>query len=257
MKKTRDMIALSLVSIFLGLILSIQFKTINKSVGEGVLPTQRAQQLASDLKKAQAEKEAQSNRITELENKIKQYEKGGLENNAYAEEFYNDAMKYRNLAGYLDVEGPGIILEINDPPADIQFGEESGIVDELDLILQIISVLNAADAEAISINDQRYTAFTEIVRAGNHIEINGVSTSSPIIIKAIGNPSILESALSIKMGIVWQLRSYDYIVHLTQDQKVVIPKYRKIKEFIYAKPAEESLNWLEERIWKSLIQRLY
>ncbi len=238
------MLALSLVSIFLGLILSIQFKTINKSVGEGVLPTQRAQQLASDLKKAQAEKESQSNRIAELENKIKQYEKGGLENNAYAENLYNDAMKYRTLAGYLDLEGPGVILEINDPPVDIQFGEEysTSITNELDLILQIISVLNAADAEAISINDQRYTAFTEIVNAGNHIEINGVSTSAPIIIKAIGNPSILESALAIKRGIVWQLRNYDYIVHLTQDQKVVIPKYRKIKEFIYAKPAEESMN---------------
>mgnify|MGYP001016186468 FL=1 len=55
MKKTRDMLALSLVSIFLGLILSIQFKTISKTVGEGVLPTQRAQQLASELKKAQSE----------------------------------------------------------------------------------------------------------------------------------------------------------------------------------------------------------
>ncbi|MBC8588494.1 DUF881 domain-containing protein [Paratissierella segnis] len=242
MKKTRDMLALSLVSIFLGLILSIQFKTISKTVGEGVLPTQRAQQLASELKKAQSEKETQANRITELENKIKQYEKGGLENNTYAENLYNDAMKYRTLAGYVDLEGPGIILEINDPPADLQFGDEYSIVSDLDAILQIVSVLNAADAEAISINDQRYTAFTEIVKAGNHIEINGVSTSSPIIIKAIGDPSILESALAIKGGIVWQLRNYDYIVHLTQDQNVQIPKYRKIKEFIYAKPVEESIN---------------
>ena len=151
-------------------------------------------------------------------------------------------MKYRTLAGYVDLEGPGIILEINDPPADLQFGDEYSIVSDLDAILQIVSVLNAADAEAISINDQRYTAFTEIVKAGNHIEINGVSTSSPIIIKAIGDPSILESALAIKGGIVWQLRNYDYIVHLTQDQNVQIPKYRKIKEFIYAKPVEESIN---------------
>ena len=62
----------------------------------------------------------------------------------------------------------------------------------------MISVLNAADAEAISINDQRYTSHTEIVRAGNHIEINGVSTNSPIIIKAIGNADTLESALAIR-----------------------------------------------------------
>jgi len=138
--------------------------------------------------------------------------------------------------------GEGVILEINDPPVDIQFGEGFSIVDELDLILQVVSVLNAAEAEAISINDQRYTGFTEIVRAGNHIEINGVSTGSPIIIKAIGNPDTLESALSIKWGIVWQLRNYDYIVNLTQDKEVQIPRYRRVKDFIYATPVEEALN---------------
>lgn len=243
MKKFKDLLALSLVSIFLGLILSIQFKTINKSVGEGILPTQRAQQLAVELKKAQSERDSQSKRIEELESKIKQYERGEVDKNAYAENLYNDAMKYRMLAGYVDLEGPGIILEINDPPVDLQFGDVNySIVEELELILQIVSILNAADAEAISINDQRYTAFTEIERAGNHIEINGVSTSSPIVIKAIGDPNLLESALSIKFGIVWQLREYDYLVHLRQDQRVVIPKYRRIKDFIYATPSEESVN---------------
>ena len=238
MKNMKQYIALTLVSIFLGIILSIQFKTVNKTLGEGTLPTQRAQQLALELKKAQNERDTQSHMIEELENKIKQYEKGEVDKNVYAETLYNDTMKYRMLAGYLDVEGPGIVLEINDPPVELQYGEGYGIGDELDLILQVISNLNAADAEAISINDQRYTAFTEIEKAGNHIEINGVSTNSPIVIKAVGNPQTLESALNFKGGIVQQLRDYDYLVHLNQEVKVMIPKYRKIKEFIYSSPVE-------------------
>lgn len=242
MKKTGNIIAIIVLSIFLGLILSIQFKTVNKSVGEGLLPTQRAQQLAVELKNAQADRDALTLRIEELESKIEQYEKGGVENNLYAENLYKDTMKYRTLAGYVDLEGPGIILEINDPPVDVQFGEAYSVVDDLDLILQVISVLNAADAEAISINDQRYTGFTEIVRAGNHIVINGFPVSSPIVIKAIGNSDTLESALAIKQGIVWQLRNYDYIVHLTQDKNVSIPKYKKVKDFIYARPVETSVN---------------
>ncbi len=242
MKKTGNIIAIIVLSIFLGLILSIQFKTVNKSVGEGLLPTQRAQQLAVELKNAQADRDALTLRIEELESKIEQYEKGGVENNLYAENLYKDTMKYRTLAGYVDLEGPGIILEINDPPVDVQFGETYSVVDDLDLILQVISVLNAADAEAIAINDQRYTGFTEIVRAGNHIVINGFPVSSPIVIKAIGNSDTLESALAIKQGIVWQLRNYDYIVHLTQDKNVSIPKYKKVKDFIYARPVETSVN---------------
>lgn len=240
MKKAKEYIALTLVSIFLGIILSIQFKTINKTVGEGVLPTQRAQQLALELKKAQNERESQSKRIEELEAKIKQYEKGEVDKNVYAENLYNDTMKYRMLAGYLDLEGPGIVMEINDPPVDLEFGQGYSIVDELDLILQVISVLNAADAEAISINDQRYTAFTEIEKAGNHIVINGAPTSTPIVIKAIGKPETLESALNLKGGIVTLLRDYDYLVQVNQESNINIPKYRKIKEFIYSSPVEEN-----------------
>lgn len=239
MKRIKEYIALTLVSIFLGLILSIQFKTINKTVGDGILPTQRAQQLALDLKKAQNERDSQSKQIEELESKIKQYEMSEVDKNVYAENLYNDTMKYRMLAGYLDLEGPGIVMEINDPPVDIEYGDGYSIVDELGMILKVISVLNAADAEAISINDQRYTAFTEIEKAGNHIEINGVSVSTPIVIKAIGKSETLESALNLKGGIVRELRYFDYLVQVHQEKNVVIPKYRKIKEFIYSSPVEE------------------
>lgn len=243
MKRTKEYIALMVVSIFLGIILAIQFRTVNKTVGQGTLPTQRAQQLAIELKKAQSEREAQANTIKELETKITQYEKGEVDKNIYAENLYNDTMKYRMLAGYLDLEGPGVVVEINDPVVDLQYGEGVySIVDELELVLQIISVLNAADAEAISINDQRYTSFTEIEKAANHIEINNTSTNSPIIIKAIGNPQTLESALTLKGGIVEQVRDYDYIIQVNQEVNITIPKSRKIKEFIFSNPIDESVN---------------
>lgn len=239
MKKKSEKLALVLVSVILGLILSIQFKTVNKSIGEGVFPTQRAQELATELKKIQDERDVQLNRIAELESEIEKYEKNGSDKSLYAENLYKDTMKYRMLAGYVDLVGPGIILEINDPQGDTQYSDGYGVVDQLDLILQIVSILNAADAEAIAINDQRYTSFTEIVRAGDHIEINGVSTNSPLVIKAIGNPNTLESALAIKRGVVWQLKNYNYMTLLTQDKEIIIPKYRKVKEFKYSSPSEE------------------
>lgn len=239
MRNTKNYIAILLVSSFLGIILSIQLKTVNQTIGKGILPMHRAQELATELKKVQSEKEAQLNRIDELEEKIKQYEMNEVDKNVYATNLYNDTMKYRMLAGYLDLEGPGVVLEINDPPADLQYGSEYTIVDDLHLVLMIISVINAADAEAISINDQRYTSFTEIEKAGNHIEINGVSNSSPIIIKAIGDPQKIEAALNLKGGIVQYLREWDYLVQVTKEKSITVPKYKKIKEFIYASPPEE------------------
>ena len=152
MKIRVEYLALFLVSLILGLILSIQFRTINKTVGEGALPTQRAQEIAVDLKKAQTEREAQLKLIEELELKIDQYEKSGIENDTYAENLYKDAMKYRMLAGYSDVEGPGIILEIIDPPVDIQYGEGFTIIDELDLKQSIIFSQSTKFADEICKN---------------------------------------------------------------------------------------------------------
>lgn len=242
MKTSKGPFAIIIVSILLGIILALQFKTVSKTVGEGILPTQRAQQLAIELKKVQEERDSALKALNEAENKIAQYEKGEADNNVYVENLYNDLEKYRALAGYVDLQGPGVIIEIQDPPVDVQYGIEYSIVDDIDLILQTISVLNAAQAEAISINDQRYTAYTEIVRAGDHIEVNGVSINSPIVIKAIGDPETLESALSIKRGIVWTLRFYDYTVNLVKDDNIIIPKYRKLIEFVYSQPVEDQVK---------------
>lgn len=240
-KERKDFLGMVLVSILLGIILSIQFKTVNKTVGEGSLPTQRAQQLASDLKKAQSDRDAQSNRIDELEKQIQFYEKSESEKNIYAERVHSDTMKYRMLAGYVDLEGPGITLEISEPPSDMFDGYE--IIEQLDLILQTISVLNAADAEAISINDQRYTSFTEIERAADRIEINGISTNSPITIKAIGDPKTLEAALSIKNGIIDVIRLVGGLnVQVKQENLIKIPKSRKLQEFKFAEPLEEQAS---------------
>ena len=243
MKKVEGRVAIALVCIFLGVILAIQFKTVSQTIGTGVLPTQKSQQLAIELKKLQEERDGLRKEIDDIEEKISQYEKGESEKNVYTENLYKDLEKYRMFAGYADLKGPGVVLEINDPPMDVQLGEESSIIDDYDIILQIISVLNASEAEAISINDQRYTAYTEVVRAGNHIEVNGVSVGAPIVIKAIGDPSLLESSLIFKGGILWYLENYsDYIVQLKQEKNIEIPKYRKTQEFTYAKPKVDSAN---------------
>ena len=38
------------------------------------------------------------------------------------------------------------------------------------------------------------------------------------------------------------LRDYDYLVQVNKEANIVVPKYRKIKEFIYSSPVEENVN---------------
>ena len=64
--------------------------------------------------------------------------------------------KHKIIAGFKEVQGPGIIIKMEDNMSEEAFGQEY----DLDLIhdadvLRIINDLRSAGAEAISINNQR------------------------------------------------------------------------------------------------------
>ena len=56
MKDIKSKVAIILVCTILGVILAIQFKAVENTVGSGAIPTQRAQQLAIDYKRLQDER---------------------------------------------------------------------------------------------------------------------------------------------------------------------------------------------------------
>lgn len=241
MKGFKNKIALTLVCVILGVILAIQFKTVKKTFGEGdYIPSQRSEVLVTELKKLKDEKEALQKELDKLENKVEQYEKGEADKNTVVEDLYSQLKEYKMLAGYEDVEGPGIILKLDDVKGDYQYWDGSStVVHNYDWLLQIISTLNAAGAEAISVNGQRYTSFTEIEAAGNHLMINGESSTTPVVIKAIGNPENLENALRMKGRIIWLIinEGFPIDIQIQKQENVQIPKYTKIWEFRYATEA--------------------
>lgn len=69
-------------------------------------------------------------------------------------------------------------------------------------LLTLINELIYAGAEAISINDQRIIAMSDLADAWNFVYINGERTTSPFTVKAIGDMKKLQSTLSIKGGYV-------------------------------------------------------
>ena len=76
-------------------------------------------------------------------------------------------------------------------------GSKAYNVEDYDL-LKLVNELFAAGAEAISINDIRLTGYSGIRTAANiYIYINNerISAQSQIVVKAIGNKSVLELSL--------------------------------------------------------------
>lgn len=237
MKKIISKTSIAIVCIILGIIVSIQYKTVNEVVGPGYLPNQKNKELAQELNRLQEQKKSLMNELNNLENKVKKYENEASEESDYVKELSKELLKYRMFAGYEAVEGPGIVITIDDPDYDTIYGNNmSQLVENHGLLLDIISYLNVTGAEAISINGLRYTSFSEILVAGNHLNFNNKPIGVPVEIKAIGPAQDLESSLRITGGIIDLMESYDFRIKIVQKDNITIPRYTEIKEFRYAEP---------------------
>ncbi|AFS77763.1 hypothetical protein DUF881 [Gottschalkia acidurici 9a] len=236
----KDKIVFILICIVLGVILSIQFKTVVSTVGEGVNPNQRGKQLSLEYEKLQDQKEELKSKLDDVEKEIKKHVDIEKDKDAHVEKLYSELEKYKMFVGYSTIKGPGISIEINEPSMQMKMGEESSIlIANYDLILQLISRLNDLGAEAISINDQRYTNYTSLQPDVNRIKINGISVSPPFIINVIGNAEELQRGLKVKGNVMWDMEHrYLYGVKIKESGNIIIPKYTKIEKLKYAKPSK-------------------
>jgi len=240
MKYFNGKYAIAILCAVLGLVISMQFKSVQNTPGGGTISTQKAHQLAIELNNLKGEKENLNEELTNLERRLKEYELSESDENIIIKNLKNDLERYQLYTGLKPAIGPGIVITVEDPiNEDGTESDISMIMYNYDIILSLINKLNASGAEAISINDQRYIATTEIYSTSNTIFINQVPTNPPIVIKAIGNTDTLEAALNMRYGIVWEMRQYYGLqVDVKREEIVDIPRYNKVIEYKYAKPIE-------------------
>jgi len=214
--------------------LAAQFKNVQK-VG-GSVSLQRTQELTNEVQKLAEENEALRQQIDQLQDKVQEYETSSQNSGAITGRMLEDLQQSRMKAGLIDVTGQGIVITLNNlyyTGEDNSYNALKHVMDE-DL-LKIVNELNASGAEAISINDERLIATTEIRNAGNYININTNSYSVPFVIKAIGNPETLEAAMNLYGGVIDTLSQY-YDIKISVEKEIVIPKFSGTLKFNYAQP---------------------
>lgn len=228
----KNKLGLAIIAILLGLLIGLQIRTINLNTSQkkdGSTIRARAKELADLLKKSQEERDRQKEEIQELNKKLYEYENKLKTKDNSNSELYDEIEKLKIIAGLTDVKGRGIELKIS-VPSNVSNVTEDVIADNPETLLKLISALNAADAEAISINGQRITSTSEVERAGNFLQINGVAIASPYIVKAIGDSDTLKSALKIKSGVVDTLNALGLVVDLTVKEDVEVEKLQKMPD---------------------------
>lgn len=215
MYKKNIKIIIFTVSIILGIIISVQFRSILKAKKEeqesNPSISEYMQQLENEKKKGE-----------ELAEKIKKYEE---EKDKYLESFASSSDdsdlkleldRVKIIAGLTDVKGPGVIVKMSDA--------EYQIIHDMDIV-SVLNELKVAGAQAISVNGERIIATSEQVCTGPTVRINNNRYAVPYEISAIGEPDKLQSQLE-KSSTVQLLRQYGIKVEISKSKEVYIPMYK-------------------------------
>ena len=235
MKSFGGKIAITLVSMILGLMLAAQFKNV-QNVG-GSVSMQRAQELTTQIQKLNQDMQNQQNLIQDLEIRIAEYEDAAQDEGKINETMFRDLERARILAGLTELEGAGVVVTIDIIP--YQEWGESGIIRNVyhEDLLMLVNELNAAGAEALEINGERIVSTSEIRSAGDYIVINTNRYSVPFEIKALGNPDTLEASLKLLGGVADTLGE-ELAITIRRENKVRVPKYNGPIEYEYALPLQ-------------------
>ena len=240
MKNKDFVMTITVICFILGLIFTMQIKTVKKNTETTTLSrTSELQAQYSELKKeydnlaetlAEKEKQIQDYRNAQTEDETKELLKQDLTN----------ALKN---AGLTDVRGQGVVITMNDSIENL--GENvdlnTYLVHDED-ILNVVNELKATGAEAIAVNDQRIVAMSEIRCAGTTILVNGKRLSPPYVIKAIGDSASLESGVTMRGGYVDILKGWGIRIDIKKENDVFIPKYSTPVSNKYMTTVEETVE---------------
>lgn len=236
--KKSNLVILS-VSILLGIVIAIQFKHNIPNFTPVTLSS--IKNTENEISTINKEIEELKIMIADKEEQIEMFESIASGDENIMDILSEELEKNKLVAGFKEVQGPGIIVRMEDNMNENAFGQEF----DLDLIhdadvLRIINDLRGAGAEAISINGQRVLAVSEVKCGGPIIRINDKSVGTPIYIKAIGDPKLLNAAINAPNTYGYALKTIDQLnIETSVEDEITVSSYSGNFNFEYAKPLRE------------------
>jgi uncharacterized protein YlxW (UPF0749 family) len=233
---------LTLVLFLSGLLLVLALRSLANS---GILPSRvQNENLANLIKSQESEIADIELDVSGRRNLLNTFQLNSAAGRQTVTDLQNQIKQQDTLAGFTDVQGPGLIISLDDNRKDAeaaetlnpgQFNPDDYLIHDRHL-LYIVNDLRAAGAEAISVNDQRVVASTEIRCAGNTILVNSTRLAPPYIIRAIGNPDDLTGMLESPENEYNILKMAGFPVTVENSPAVLVPAYKGSYQFSYATP---------------------
>ncbi|MFK4998043.1 DUF881 domain-containing protein [Bacillus sp. N9] len=132
-----------------------------------------------------------------------------------------EAEKYRMFLGKIKVQGPGIVITLEDG----EFKSEGNVNDYLvheQHVFAVINELFISGAQAIAVNGQRIKHDSYIVCMGPVITVDGNPYPAPFKITALGDADVMASAVTLNGGVRDQLVNDNITFTLEKKKQMVI-----------------------------------
>lgn len=201
-------------------------------------------ELTSTLIQAEQSKDGLATQKSELITQLNRYREG--ENSKHTLDQVLE--KTRLVAGVSPVEGPGVVITLDDSPMAQQF--ETTRKDNRNdyyihdwYIRELVNALWTGGAEAISVNNQRLVSTSEIFCGGTTIFVNRDYITPPFIIRAIGDPKSLTSSVNMvttSLMLKDYRQRYGIVFEVLPNEKILLPAYRGDVKFQYAKVVSDN-----------------
>lgn len=239
-EKLKNNFVIATVCFFLCFGVALQYKSITRNEKSEIAKIPKSTDAEVDLINAKQQILDLKKENMQLSSDLDIYRQEAASKDSGSAALKSELDNYLKLSGFTTVEGPGVIITVEDSKLSASNGasDTSLIVHDTD-IRSIVNELYGAGAEAVSINGERFIANTPIRCVGNTIMINNKRCSSPYKIAAIGDPEGLKSSLSIPGGILDELKESTIEVNVTKNDKIKINKYTGSISFSYASDTEK------------------
>lgn len=225
--KTKLTLSITLVSMVLGLMISLQYRQTEASrlIGSVLTPSDTEEkQLSAQLKAVKSANDEAQQQLAKITASLTAYEKQTAGSNGNLKQLQQQLEDERILAGLTPVTGPGVTVTIMD---GIATGNDVEQVLTHDWnVRSVVNELFTAGAEAVSINGYRVVATSGVFCRGPVVSVNDHRLGAPFTVTAIGDPQALKSALTIQGGIIDLLRANGLRVSDPQiEQSVNMPAF--------------------------------
>lgn len=218
-------IVVFIVCIVLVSVMLMQFRTVEQTdITE--IENMRESELQTALSEWKTRYEEIAAQLDDINSRINEYNKTIEDNEAASELIDKELAESNLLVGKTDVYGEGVVVTLSD--GEIAVSSEN--------LKDLVNELRYAGAEAISINENRVLATTDIIDMAEYtyIMVNLQRIQGPYVIKAIGNKEQLSSILNMKgSGFIDRAKTSGINASSSMQNRVEIPKYNGEFEINY------------------------